>query len=293
MNTILIIFSTLAFAAVSLNTRIFQLKYLRNDRDTDLFQSLFCIVSGIAYILQSGLKCDLSALQFFCAVLFGMFLALACMFMAFCFRCGPMSLTSVIVNCSVAFPIIYSCAVLREKVTYAQLCGFILLIITFTLSAFQSGGDVKKINPKWIVFVLIAFFSNGITAVIQKQYKISAPESDGNAFMSLAYFTAAGVLLLSFSIQKKLCSNISEKGFHFSIITALLITITGLASFIGNGVLLNLSVKVPAALLYPCVNGGLCVTVSIFSILLFSEKLTLKKAMTIVFGLASVIVFNL
>ena len=56
---------------------------------------------------------------------------------------------------------------------------------------------------------------------------------------------------------------------------------------------MSLSTKVPAALLYPFLNGGLCVAVSLFSIIIFREKLNLKKAITIFVGVSAVIVLNL
>ncbi len=292
MNILLLVCGVLAFAANSLTIRAFQLKCAKTRNDTNLFQALFCIAGALAYMISGRFLFDLTAVQLISAMMFGVFFAGAVLFSASCYLCGPMSLTSVIVNSSVIVPVLYSCVSLGESVTSAQIIGCGLLIITFILSALNSeNGNQKRANIKWLIFVLIAFLSNGITAVIQKVYKISAPESDGNIFMGVAYFTAALVLLAAFFAGKN--KEKAEKSKFNVSLAATLILIAGLGSFTGNGILMRLSTQIPAAMLYPFVNGGLCVTVSAFSVLLFREKLSLKKAITIITGLAAVIVLNL
>ncbi len=294
MNTLLIIFSVCAFAANSIAIRTFQLKCEKRGSDTYLFQSLFCLVAAGAYSVSGGLVFDLSVSQAFSAALFGLFFAMAVLFSAECYVCGPMSLTSVIVNSSVVIPVLYSCVVLKEGITFTQISGCILLLLTFFLSAFQKGKTADKgVNFKWLAFVFIAFASNGITAVIQKLYKMSAPQSDGNIFMSFAYLTAAVVLLIAFAVKKNEAKTVNAVSKNALPIAVVLVLSAGLGSFIGNGVLMSLSTKVPAALLYPFVNGGLCVTVSAFSIIIFREKPNIKKIITILVGLSAIIVLNL
>ncbi len=294
MNTLLIIFSVCAFAANSIAIRTFQLKCEKQRCDTYLFQSLFCLVAAAAYSVSGSLVFDLSAPQALSAASFGLFFAMAVLFSAECYICGPMSLTSVIVNSSVVIPVLYSCVVLKEGITLTQISGCILLLLTFFLSAFQRKKTADKgVNFKWLAFVFIAFASNGITAVIQKLYKMSAPQSDGNMFMGFAYLTAAVILFLAFTVKKneaKTTKSVSKSALPIAIA---LVLVAGLGSFIGNGVLMSLSTKVPAALLYPFINGGLCVTVSAFSIIIFREKPNIKKTITILVGLSAIIVLNL
>lgn len=293
MSTVLIIISILTFSATSIATRGFQLKCARSERDTYLFQALFCLVGAAAYLIRSDMRLHMTAAQYALAVLFGIFFAFASLFSAFCYENGPMSLTSVIVNSSVIVPVVYSCVMLHESITPFQAVGFILLIATFVLSVLQrkTEGGNKSAGLLWFVFVLIAFFSNGITAVLQKQYKLSAPAADGNSFMALAYVIAAAVLALAFVLKRK--NTPAKAAFGFSPLCAVLILCAGLGSFAGNAVLLKLSTQVPAALLYPFVNGGLCVAVSVFSLAFFREKLTASKACAIAVGVASIIFLNI
>ncbi len=293
MNILLLICGVFSFAVNSISVRAFQLKCSESKYDVNLFQSLFCLTGATAYAISGHFVYDLTGKQLLSAISFGIFFAGAVLFIASCYTCGPMSVTSVIVNSSVIIPVLYSRFSLKENITVSQTVGIILLIITFILSAFNSENKKqKRINFKWLIFVFVAFVSNGITAVIQKNYKLSAPDSDGNIFMSAAYFTAAVVLLIAFSVMK----NKSEKNFVSNkrlLLSSAFVLIAGLGSFAGNGILMRLSTQLPAAILYPFVNGGICVTASVFSILFFGERLNLKKALTIIIGLSAVIVLNL
>lgn len=293
MNILWIIVSVLTFSASSIATRGFQLKCSRQERDVCLFQALYCLVGAVAYLLRAGFSLALSLSDGLRSALFGVLFASASLFSAFCYDNGPMSLTSVLVNCSGMVPVVYSCLLLREPITGCQLTGILLLIVTFVLSAVSKGSaDSEKRSALWLPFVLIAFFSNGMTAVIQKQYKLSAPASDGNGFMGLAYAVAAVVLALAFLVKGKKAPE-SGKRFTLTPLCVLLILCAGLGSFVGNTVLLRLSTVVPAALLYPFVNGGLCVAVSVFSLAFFGENLTRAKAGAVLVGLTSIVLLNL
>lgn len=293
MNTFLILVAVLTFAANGVSTRAFQVSCARSNRDTTLFQALYCLVGAVAYFTRAGFQFTLSPLHLVFALLFGLFFASASLTGAVCCLCGPMSLTSVITNSSVMLPILYSCISLREPITPPQLIGCILLLLTFSLSAFlsESSGNQRKVNLLWLILVLLAFVSNGVTAILQKQYKLGLPVGDGYDFMGVAYLTAAAVLLIASRLFKR--TDADAQPLRKPWLWAVLMLFAGLGSFAGNGILLQLSTNVPASLLYPFVNGGLCVVVSICSILFFREKLTLRKALVIAVGLTSVIVLNL
>ena len=51
--------------------------------------------------------------------------------------------------------------------------------------------------------------------------------------------------------------------------------------------------KVDGAILYPCINGGLCLLLTVMSCIFFREKLTLKKSIAIALGCAAIVILNL
>lgn len=287
---LLILFSIVAFAINSLSVRIFQLKISSNRRDTDLFQGFYCLIAALAYWVASGFQYTLSPIALIQAITFGLFFASACFFSAVCYECGPMSVTNVIINASVVIPVLVGCVLYKEAIGPAQLIGCLLLAATFIISAAGTKDD-HGVNKLWLILVIIAFFSNGFTAVIQKMYKLSALESDGNMFMGIAYLTATIVFFLLALTQRKPPHATGK--LHLPAYYPLLVGVAGLGSFAGNGVLITLSTQVPASILYPFVNGGLSIAVSIVSCVALKEKLTKRNLLAILVGLCAIVVLNL
>ncbi|NMP38274.1 MAG: hypothetical protein GX051_09200 [Clostridiales bacterium] len=290
MNTVLALICASAFSLNSLSIRFFQLKLMRVSRDVKLFQFLFCAVASCAYMLAGGFVFTLTPRDILLAASFGILFAVCILASAECYVCGPMSVTSVIMNSSVVVPVIYSCAVLHESISVTQIIGLMLLIATFVI---LSGGSKKSngISARWFILVLISFFANGSTAVIQKVYKLSAAPGGGYDFMGVAYAIAALAVFAAFAADKRKAE--SGKGFSSAPLFVVLVLVAGLGSFCGNGMLLNLSTVMPASLLYPLMNGALCIIVAAVSLLVFREKVTPRKLSAIACGLGAIIVLNL
>ena len=72
-----------------------------------------------------------------------------------------------------------------------------------------------------------------------------------------------------------------------------LLIMSSMGGFIGNSILMSLNTAMPASLLYPLVNGGIAVIVAIASCVIFQEKLTLQRLLTILTGLAAIVALNL
>ncbi len=295
MEIFLAILAAFTFSFHSITGRAFQLGVQRNERDIKIFQAAVCTIGAVAYLISSIINTrfsfEISPIDVLSAVAFGVFFCLASLMSVLSFNYGPMSITSVITNASVVIPLLYSLIMLKEGITGWQIAGFILLMCTFVFSAL---GGKKNENSKyftWFILVIISFFSNGITAVLQKVYKLSTSGGDGNLYMAIAYGTAAIVFTIVFLVDRK----VPQKGekFRSPAKFALYSLIGGLGSFVGNAILMYLADKLTASVLYPIVNGGLCVIVTLASCIIFKEKLTKMKIVTIILGAASIIALNL
>ncbi len=296
---LLIIVAVLAFSSNSISLRAFQLHLDKTGSGTQRFQAIYCFIAAAAYFLMAGQEPSLDSRGYLLSILFGIFFASACLNGAACYVCGPMSLTSIITNASVMIPVLYSCIVLKESISVPQIFGCVLLLITFVLSSLSSQKD-RDVNVKWIVLVLIAFLSNGVTAVLQKQYKLNAADPASNRYMALAYAVAAVIVLNAFLLERRKSARSSEgtasgklTGAPYHLLYVLLALVAGLGSFGGNGILMSLSTLLPAPQLYPFINGGLALVVSLVSYIFFREKLTLPKLIALFTGLGSIVLLNL
>lgn len=290
MNFLLILTSVCSFSLNSICTRVFQLKIENRLVRISLFQGLYCLIAAAVYLICGGRGApDLKTVLYGAA--FGLFFALACYCTAKCYECGPMSLTSVIVNLSVVIPILVSCAVWGERLGAARIGGLCLFVLTFIL--ISKCNESRSVSVKWLALLAAAFISNGSTAVLQKQFMKTCDQKSGNLFMALAYlFSACFFIVLFFAgIHKTKAPEQVRLSHIFK--TVLLSAAAGLGSFLGNKILLELSTRVNASVLYPCLNGGLCILLTVVSCVFFSERLTKRKAAAVLTGLISIVVINL
>ena len=289
MNILLALTSALAHSMGNVSLRTYQTKLQRTTADLRLFQGLYILSASVLYFALAGFRLDLDRTGILLALAYGLDLGLCFMASAACYLCGPMSLSSIITNACVVLPIVVGRVWYDETMRLPQILGCGLLALTFLLSGLGSKGGTK-ISFRWYPMVLMAFFLNGMGAVLLNIYGRVAASGARNSFLCLGYFVAAVVLFCVFLSHKK-----EDRPTVRNYVRPLLIVLVAmscLGSFIGNGILMSLNNAMPATILYPLVNGGIGVFVAIASCVVFKEKLTVLRFCTIVTGLAAIVVLN-
>jgi len=302
MTPILILISVIAFACSSFGTRLFQTRFPRAKQQLPLFQATYCLISTMCFWGAGtfALPTLETALYGFC---FGLLFCLAVAMSAKGYVLGSMALTSVIVNMSLILPILYSILLLSEPLTVLHIIGFLLFCGSVLFSAF-SGKDAKKGSLIWLLVVLLGFAANGSTAILQKNYVLHSEAQQDSVFLAVAYLTAAVAFLLQYLIKCRKnpqASSESAQGSPASQIHSVksvlaflaVACLAGVGSFGGNLLLGRLTTEVLAAILYPCINGGLAVLTTLLSFFFFKEKITVQKICSVVLGAAAIVILNL
>ena len=291
MNFLLAILSASAHSVNSISLRLYQTKAQKSVADLRLFQGLAMLIAAICYWGLNGFSLRLETTGVLLALCYGLDLVLTGITVSICYLCGPMSLTSVISNACVVLPIAVGCIFYQEVMTFTQIVGIILLGITLALPCFEGGSSSGKISWQWFPLIILAFFFNGMGAVLLNIYGRVADAAGRNAYLSIGYFVGAFLYLLISLYHHKKLDLTPGKGF-FSPLVAIVLVCSALGSFIGNGILMSLNTKMPATILYPMVNGGIGVLVAAVSCTVFKEKLTVLKFIAILTGVASIIFLN-
>lgn len=286
----LIAISVVAFALNGSCTRFFQLHFAEQKHYLPLYQSLFCLVASIGFFCCSGFPTPTLDTVLY-GILGGVLFFGASFFSATGMATGSMALSSIITNMSLLLPLLYSVLLLNEQFTLLHLIGGLLFVCTFVLSAAGSkqknGGGIL-----WLLFVTGGFLCNGMNAVVTKYYVTASPAPQSNTFMAFTYLTAALAFLSTFLIKRHRENAAPQNGRYFARLL-LVSTVSALGSFGGNLLLTYLADKVNGAILYPCINGGLCLLLTVTSCLLFKERMTLKKAAAIALGCTAIVILNL
>ena len=288
MNFLLAILSASAHSVNSVSLRLYQTKFQKSVADLRLYQGLVMLLAAILYWVLNDFSLKLETAGLLLALCYGLDLVLTGITVSICYQCGPMSLTSVISNACVVLPIADGCIFYNERLNLNQIIGCVLLFITFVLPCFERTSGSGKISWKWFPLILLAFFFNGMGAVLLNIYGRVADAAGRNAYLSIGYFTCALLYLVISLFHHKRMGLVPGKGF-FSPLLALVLVCSALGSFLGNGILMALNIRMPATILYPMVNGGIGVLVAIVSCTVFKEKLTVRIWTGIVIGIAAII----
>ena len=292
MNFLLAVLSASAHSVNSVSLRLYQTKFQKTTADLRLFQGLAMLLAAICYWGLNGFSLKLETTGVLLALCYGLDLVLTGITVSTCYLCGPMSLTSVISNACVVLPIAVGCIFYQEVMNFYQILGIVLLGITLALPCFERSGSSGKIAWQWFPLILLAFFFNGMGAVLLNIYGRVADAAGRNAYLSIGYFVGAFFYLVISLFHHKRMGLKPGKGF-FSPVLAIVLASSALGSFIGNGILMSLNTRMPATILYPMVNGGIGVLVAIVSCTIFKEKLTTLKFIAILTGIASIVFLNL
>ena len=293
MSSIFILISVLAFTCNGFGTRLFQTRFPHAKRRLPLYQSLFCFISLLCFWGYGRFALPTAETVWY-GLAFGVLFFLATAMGAKCYEIGSMALTSVIMNMSLIVPLLYSIIFLREQIKLPHIIGFAFFCASVLCSSLTKG-EQKKGNLLWLCLVMVGFASNGLTATIQKIYVFNAADNQDSVFLAVAYATAALCFLATFLVQRR-NADASEK------ITPLRVTDTvkfiaiallaGVGSFGGNLLLGRLTPVVNAAILYPCINGGLAICTTLVSFFFFREKPTLQKISALLLGCVAIIILN-
>ncbi len=291
MTILLIPLAIISFALNAAVTRLVQVRFPGQKGVLRAYQALFCLTAAIVFggaqaVTGASAVAETPLLP---AALYGMafgaFFFGAVAYIARCYEIGSMSLTSIIVNLSLFIPLVYSCIAFGDAITPVRAVGVALIAVTVILAVDQGKGGTSL---KWWLAVLLAFLSNGITAVLQKSYVTGHGEGLTMLFMSIAYLTAAILFAVNALVEKR------SSGAALAVGKVLpLAVLSGLGSFGGNALLGVLCTRVSGTVLYPCVNGGLCIVSAVVSFLWFHEKPTSRKLLSIAVGVAAIVLLNL
>ncbi len=294
MPYVLVAVSTVFFVIYAVSLKLFQQKVQKSEASIFLFFTVSYFLTALFSFALGG--CALPSAD---ALIFGFFGGAVSFVVAFgsskAYEKGSASLAAVIINMSLSIPIIYSFFAYEEKISFVQYIGlaFMLASIVFSGISDKSGNTAQKSGLLWIVFALVAMLANGIVSVIQKEYQIVTGATDINSMVAVSCLTTAILNLVIFLC--KIGKRIDSRSKHFSSKLSLCAVIIAfsLSTMIGSITLFSVNTKIPAVILYPCLNGGTALLSAIVFILLFKEKCSLTKIVSLFLGMIAIILLAL
>lgn len=211
---------------------------------------------------------------FLTAWLYGLFSVLFQFFYLQAFQRGSTPITVLIVSTAMIVSVVFSAIAYGESFGAQEIIGSILILVTFVLNAQSAKNEKeekKSVTWQWLLCAVLAFIFNAAASIVQKIYTKNVSDPMASAFVSHAYlFAAVFSFLLYFCFRCK--RDRAEEKFEKKALLSALGVGSALCAF--QVVNVYATAMIDATVLQPAYNGGLAVFVTLFSVLLYKEKMT-------------------
>ena len=172
--------------------------YLVNTSDSVLFNAQLFLVMALVLAIALPLGgMNLPGIFLAVAAGLGSFLFQTCYALAL--RCGPVSLSVMIVNFSVLFITAFSVVAYRESVYLTQLIGICFLVLSMILSVKKDNAE-KGVSGKWLILIFTAMSATAVATILMKVFVKGygeTLENSENTFVILMY-TFASLLAVAY-----------------------------------------------------------------------------------------------
>ena len=265
---------------------VFQKEYERKcEKPNCFFFSATVAASAlVVFLITSRLDLHFSLAVFWHSLGFGAAYAICTIAYFLAIRCGSLALTTLIYSYSLLVPAVYGLIFLHEKLSVFGIIGIVLFILSLLFIGLKK--EKAQFSVKWLIYVVIAFFSNGMCATTQKIQQMAFNGAYKNEFMIGALAICVVSLFITSVIAKE---NPKENlgaclGFGAAY---------GVSNGIINYIILILTGLIPSAILFPSISGAGVVLGFIFAVLFYRERLTRLQIIGYFIGTLSVILLNL
>ncbi len=244
---------------------------------------LFSAVSSfvwLAVLAPSGIK-NLQSSEVLWGIAYGTVQALFLFFKMRAMSTGPVSITTVVGNCSMLLSTLFGILCFRESVSIFQIFG-VVGILASVLLCLDTKADMKT-TAKWKLFCTGFFLFAAGVGIIFKLFSAT----DGFAGNMLIISAVTMVILMT------LLSFFATKG-HMRLEKkhTLYALAAGLMSLGYNRLNLYLSGALPSVVFFPIFNGAIVLLAASFGVFLFKERLSKKQIFGILLGLFAIILLS-
>ena len=257
---------------------------VKNTADSIYSSCLVFIFTSLVFSvsLRNGFNINI----IYYSLAFGIFSAFFQIFYALGLKSGPFSATCMIVNLNMVVSSSFSIIYYNEKLTAVKVAGVIMCLIALFLNTKSDG---KKVNLKWFLYTIMAFFSASGIAVTQKIFAKSHFADNIEQFVFAGYLFSFLITLATVIFMKSTKTVITYKTNKRNIITVILIAVSlgayqYLCTFANS--------FVDAIVLNPSVSGLATLFQMFAGKIIFKEKFTLKQIFSIGVGITAILLIS-
>jgi len=282
---LIIIFLCLLASGKALIQGKFSRRSVRTATDAFFYNGLIFLFSALIF-LGNAFSCPLPV------VLYGAGAGLFSVLFQFCYLeamgCGNVSISMMIANAAMVFPIVLSIVLFGEQVSPLRILGIALIAVALYLSVdrTQKSSDRRK----WLLFSFAGLLANGSIMVIQRFFTRSPYAADSQAYVAWSNIAAtliSGIsVLISFTKGQRTSFQVRPVVLFYAAVPGFILATHG-------AIQTKALTTMDSSLVMPACTGGGLIATTVLGFLLLRDKLRPKQIASVAIGLVALVLMNL
>lgn len=251
-------------------------------------QNALSALLGLLALMLSGEKLRFDRMTLLLSLLFAFALFLAQVSSVLAIRLGTISLNSMAGTAGMLVPVLTGALFFDEKVSPLQLLALAVFFLSMWFLISSTKKSSASFDVRSVFFLALGLLANGTTMLAQQLF--SRTVTDGSiSLFSVLSFSLIAVFTGVSSLFMKREKNLPSSGRSLAVSAVILAA----ALFLINQISTYLAATVSPIILFAFISGGGTVISAIVASLVYREKMNLRIALSIVFGIASLIAMKL
>lgn len=202
------------------------------------------------------------------------------------YREGPMALSSLIMQLSMISTTVWGFFFWESEITAPVIVGLLLVIVALVLCLYtgkDGEGEKKKISAKWLLYISLFFVGNSVGTITQRTQQLDFDSAYGDFFMTVATGVSFAVCLFVYLKSDKTdTKKILEGSWYIPLLC-------GAFNFFQNLFVIILATLLSANIVYPVLMIGSLTVTSIFSIVIFKERMNWWQWVGVILGSIAIV----
>ncbi|MBE7067175.1 MAG: hypothetical protein E7385_06455 [Ruminococcaceae bacterium] len=291
MEYLLLCLSVIMLTLYNLFSDIFSRRIIQTQSDFFTFNTGMSAVASVVFLVLALIEGSCSLYTLIVGLVFAV-VTLAAQFATIqAMRYGSMANTAMFNSCGMLIPTIAGFIFWREKASWIQIIGVVIIIVSFVI-----GADLKtreKMKIKWFGYALLLFVCAGLTGVIQKVHQTSEYKNERFSLLFVAFIVMGITSLIMMFINRRKDNAAGTKAARLTPKYIILFLLTGVCMSFVHPANLYLSGVLPGVCFFPIINGSPIILCGVLSVFIMKEKISHTQFISFVIGTVGIIVLSL
>ena len=255
------------------------------------YRSLMGVVFGSLIMITTGSKMHLDVYTVLTSLLFGLMLGLCMLVTFYSMQVTTVAISTVFKAASVIIPCIFGALFFDESITFINVAGLILFLVSVYLIVSKNQDKEIKFGFKALLACLGVLFTNGTGSISMQLFGKFVPNGEEAVFMFISYCVQSVILLiiyLGYSVKNKTqkAGTVSKKMWIYGIAGTA-------AAFLIQQITAGLTSEISALMIFPIIMGSSVLMGVVVGLLCFKEKISFKSMAGFIGVIMSLILINM